>query len=156
MVRRSHWTQLLSEGPSPAAYAAAEQDFEPSGASVSVYAVTNDQERLETVVALCDISPGWPKDFDFVEFDAQDLTAVGAVSPVPSDGETLCGLVNRRHFDVLLNGEQRLKLIERIAEKLKASGKHTVPRFRRRDIEKAVIEAKYAWLSPNSRLRSTG
>ncbi|MFP2906838.1 hypothetical protein ACLESD_17640 [Pyxidicoccus sp. 3LFB2] len=138
-----------------AAYEAAEQDFEPSGASVSVFAVTSDQERLETAVALCDISPRWPKDFDFVEFDEQDLAAVGAVSPVSSEGETRCGLVNRRHFDVLLNGEQRRQLIERIAEKLKAAGQPTVPRYRRKDIEKAVAASKYAWLSPNSPLRAS-
>ena len=134
---------------------AAEQDFEPGGGYVSVYAVTSDQERLETAVALCDISPSWPKDFDFVEFDGEDLVAVGAVSPVHSEGDTHCKSVNRRHFDVLLNGEQRRELIARIAKKLKSAGQPTIPRFKRKDIEKAVAASKYSWLLPNSPLRST-
>lgn len=156
MVRRRNWTQLLSEQtPSPEALEAAEQDFEPGEGLVSVYAVTTDEERLETAVALCDISPGWPKEFDFVEFDEGDLVEVGALLPVRSDGDTKCKSVNRRHFDVLLNGEQRRKLIERIANQLKSDGKTTVPRCKRKEIEKAVAEEKFAWILSTSRLRSS-
>jgi len=115
---------------------------------ISVYEVTNDQERLETAVALCDASPAWPKDFDYVEFDATDLSEIGALPANPSSGNTNCGAVNRRHHDILLNVELRRKLIERIAQKLTGS---SVSRIKRKDIEKAI--SNYGWLPANSRLR---
>lgn len=148
-VRKRNWQQLLSAGLTAEAVEAAEQDFLlDEGGGISVYEVTNEQERLETAVALCDISPAWPKDFDYVEFDAEDLRQIGALPPVSSLGQTNYNSVNLRHYDVLLNGEQRRQLVARIAHKL--TGSSSVPRYRRKDIERAVPNCP--WLSPNSQL----
>jgi len=151
MARRRNWAELLLNGPSSSALGAAEQDLLPDGTGyASVFEVTDETDRLETALALCDISPGWPKDFDYVEFEAGDLLAIGAAPAVhsPANGDTRCRAVNERHHDVLLNGPQRQHLANLIAQRTTGP---TIPRIRRRDIEKAA--ASSSWLPAQSQLR---
>lgn len=117
---------------------------------LSVYLCASDEDRLEAAVALCDVTPpeGWPKNFDYVEFEDADLVQIGNPLKIPTKGETRCSRINSLHWDVYLSDDQRRALIRIIGERLQGK---TTSRYTDKTIKREAPRF-LAWLPPDSQV----